>query len=338
MDRCTDVEHRAGCGDEVQWTELLPSDVEPGDSWGSSLAAGGDLIVVLRRTSASLDVFVEGPGGFAHEHVIFAGVAPTSVATDGHWIVVADPELGAHGGVWVLEQQVGTWNALPVPIAAGIDEQILGDVAVHGDSIAVLAFSYPPLAVAVVALTLSEDGWDQQLLAPVDLPGEIEDPALALGADTIALGIPSAERVYLFERSEEGWAEQPSLTPTRPHWFGHDVAIAGDRMLVGASGATPGPGSRGAAHLYQRTDATWERTNSVAVAEGFGRFVDARGDRGIVVWFPIVWIFDIAAWTSIGVDDPSLPDHRVWEVAVTKTGVAAMGRQTPLYVADLTGG
>ena len=56
---------------------------------------------------------------------------------------------------------------------------------------------------------------------------------------------------------------------------------------------------------------------------------DAHGVGHAHVWFPTVWIFDIAAWTSIGVDDPSLPDHRVWEIAVTRTGVAALGRQTP---------
>jgi Ca2+-binding RTX toxin-like protein len=339
---CTAVEHRSGCGDTGRWTEVLPNDVAPGDHWAADLAGGGDLLVVLRSGSAALDIFVAGPLGLDHEFVPFPGAAPNSVATDGHRIVVADVDLGDHGGVWVFERQEGAWSASSVSIAAGIRGGSFGvDAAVHEDSIAVLGFGHPYESVAIALLTDGEGEWRQrQLLAPADLPDYIEDPELAMGAGTIALGIPSAERVYLFERLGKNWVEHPSLTAAGANWFGDDVALSGNYMLVGASGLSPGPGATGSVHLYRRSGSQWQHIESISVGEGYGHHTRLASAHGIAAWYPqsTMWLIDIETWTSIGVDDPSAPAHYVTDFAASESAVAAIGPRTPLFIADLSDG
>ena len=76
--------------------------------------------------------------------------------------------------------------------------------------------------------------------------------------------------------------------------WGSSLDLDGDRLLVGADGSTPGPGSRGGLYLYTRTDDSWtpQIVGQGGEGFGFGARIDgdaivtaaAHGDRAATFW------------------------------------------------------
>ncbi|MEM9998503.1 MAG: T9SS type A sorting domain-containing protein [Bacteroidota bacterium] len=115
--------------------------------------------------------------------------------------------------------------------------------------------------------------------------------ALALDGTTLAVGSDNAA-VYLFERGAEAtsaWTEGPRLravdvatSEQRAERFGRAIALDGDRLVVGASGATT------EAFVYERTAGVWSvsavlvddpENDDEEFNDAFGSAVAVEGDR-----------------------------------------------------------
>ena len=149
----------------------------------------------------------------------------------------------------------------------------------------VSAWTEAPVLVEEAAL-LASDGVSSDRLAK----------AVAIDGDTIALGAPEDDSgalnggaVYIFVRDASGWSEQAELlapTPTVEAHFGFSVALADDRLVVGAP-ETNGPAGSdvGAVYVYRRSGSLWLlETDLVGLAaeDRLGAAVDIDPQRAIV--------------------------------------------------------
>lgn len=147
-----------------------------------------------------------------------------------------------------------------------------------------------------------------QTLTPQDSQmGDRFGYAIAVDGDTAVIAAPGKESgrgaVYVFTRSAGVWTTAQKLViagdRVENDFFGHALAIAGDRVLVGAYGRY---GQLGAAYLFVRSGGTWTQTQELtaevpmasevfgarvaltaehALVGGWGyQFVDAIGGRG----------------------------------------------------------
>jgi len=211
-----------------------------------------------------------------------------SVTLDDKWIVIGAPwdseAAEKAGAVYVLDR-TADWSAIqkiraPEPRRSG---SFGWSVALEGETLLVGAPETtltPQGSGAAFAYTLSAAGWElSQKIEVAGLPaGAGLGHSVALGGNRAAIGAPSpgfphaASQIstprglaYVFERSAGGWQQALQLSAPIPRpddFFGVSLALAGDNLLVGASGdssrggglnADPNQGSEryaGAFYLY----------------------------------------------------------------------------------------
>ncbi|AKF10305.1 FG-GAP repeat protein [Sandaracinus amylolyticus] len=208
-----------------------------------------------------------------------------AVAIDGDTIVVGavDRDAGAvvdAGAAFVFTRSGGTWSftqtlTAPSPVAS---DKMGSAVAIAGDTIAVSALrrnvGRAIDAGAVFVYQRSGSSWSlvQTLTAtdagPSDLFGtsvalevdaETGDRRLVVGAESDdAPGFANAGAAYVFEAPAGGsFAQTAKLVASDPAAnaiFGTDVALSGDRIVVGASGASK---SAGAAYVFAASAGSW---------------------------------------------------------------------------------
>jgi hypothetical protein len=125
-------------------------------------------------------------------------------------------------------------------------------------------------AVYVFTLSAATLTLDQTLAASDASDFDAFGSALALSGDTLAIGAPGADpdqgtgngtgAVYIFSRAGGSWTEQTKLASTLlgdGDSFGASVALAGDTLLVGASGDDARGNEAGAIYLFQRSGTDW---------------------------------------------------------------------------------
>lgn len=165
----------------------------------------------------------------------------------------------------------------------------------------VLMASWSGDGVAVHVITPISDGWDVATI-PLGRLDEWESWAGAIGTNTFAIsdtGMDTGARtgrgtVRVYDWNGSSWVLTSTLKKDS-RWkvgnWGSSLDLDGDDvLLVGADGATPGPGTNGGVYLYTRTGDTW---TPEVIGEGRGGFgYGARIDGGIIV-------------VSAGSDDPA---------------------------------
>ncbi|MFK7929522.1 MAG: hypothetical protein AB8H79_15100, partial [Myxococcota bacterium] len=131
--------------------------------------------------------------------------------------------------------------------------------------------------------------------------------SVAMDADTILLGFDQFDgqhvdsgAVAVFERSAGTWLQTDWLTPNQTamdDWFGREMAIDGDRLVVTAPGddTVTGPGT-GSAHVYERQGSVWTKTAKLVPADAtdfarFGESVDLS-QNDILVGSPYHGLWD----------------------------------------------
>ncbi|MFI4896808.1 MAG: hypothetical protein ACIARR_03175 [Phycisphaerales bacterium JB059] len=145
----------------------------------------------------------------------------------------------------------------------------------------------------------------RRALSDAPMPGAWFGRAVAIDANTIAVGSPRDDRgapragsVIVLENHQTGWSVAHSLlapSPGADDGFGMSVAISGERIAVGVPGDDRDGSNAGAVHLFVRAGDQWVVEASLvpgdaASGDAFGQSVDLEGDRLIV-----------GAW---GADDP----------------------------------
>ncbi len=117
--------------------------------------------------------------------------------------------------------------------------------------------------------------------------------AVAVDGDTVVVGAKRTDEwrgaVYVFVRGSSAWTCQAKLQASDGVYgdganFGESVAIDGDRLAVGAGGATAGGhGLQGAVYVFTRKFTDWAERDRLSPADGaegdlFGRSVALQGD------------------------------------------------------------
>ncbi len=260
-----------------EWTEsarLLPSDRDDGSDFGDALAVEGDTLVVgaLRRND-------------------LRGAA---------YVFEADP--GAPEG-WVEVTRLLAW------------EPRFGDffgasVAISGDRVLVGApedeeklFVERGSAFVFVRDPLGRDGWSREAKL-VASDAEWQDKfgeSVDIDGDTAVVGAyfdddrgVNSGSAYVFERQEDGeWLEVAKITASdggEDDRFGWDVAIDGDRIVVGMAWPPLPDRPGGAGYLYERdagAPGAWGEVAElhppdVEAGDGLGGSVAIEGDTVVL--------------------------------------------------------
>ena len=187
-------------------------------------------------------------------------------------------------------------------------------VAVSGDTLVVGArydsvpLDKEPQYYSGAAYVYIKDGnaWVQQArLAPTTpQAGDLFGGAVDIDGDTIVIGAVGNDSVdengndasemgavYVFTRSDDQWEQQAKIEPEdgiEADYFGNAVAIAGERIVVGASGKDIGNTSdAGKVYSYYRSATQWRQSQSITALDpdkndAFGSSLDLDGPRLII--------------------------------------------------------
>ena len=195
-------------------TQLVESDVNPGDLFGRSVALDGDTLFV----GASHD---DGEGSNSGTAYVFT----------------------RSGSTWIKQAEVAPTNELEAGHFFGLS------VAIDGDTIAASAYGDSDNGAssgAVYIFTRSGSTWIQQakLTASNGAAGDRFGFRIALDGDTLVAGASRNDEngsdsglAYVFTRSGSTWTEQDILIASdaaADHYFGSSVAVDGNTLVVGA--------------------------------------------------------------------------------------------------------
>ena len=242
------------------WTEqaeLLPSDSAPSDAFGSAVAVFEERVVVGSPFDDNL------AGSNAGAAYVFA----------------------RSGTTWTQEAKLRPAAAQGGDLC-GTAVDINGSFAVlgaprHGNTGAVFVFerfgtSWGEVATIIPPSTMGA-GW-----------------SVAIGSNRILVGAPEevmggrsgSGAVHVYRRQGAGWQWEQRLTPLQVayQWFGLDLAIDGDRIVVGNAGQLEGPED---AAVFQLLSGSWQRTARLRASDSiryseFGGAVALAGTQIIV--------------------------------------------------------
>ncbi len=258
-----------------QKAQLVAKDAEAGDSFGTSVAISGNTIVV---GATGVEIDDENDAGAAY---VFTG----------------------SGSTWTQRGKLYASDA--------IEEDNFGSsVAIERYTIVVGAntkFEYPNPNVGAAYVFKSSGGkaWAQQakLVASDAQMGDFYGTSVALYRNTIVVGATQANpggvrgegKVYIFSRNGTKWNERDTLQAEGGRtgdFFGHSVAMSGDRIVVGALFADPAPEdwpimNAGAAYVFVRKGNGWKQDAELVARNAqsfdeFGTSVSVSGNTIIV--------------------------------------------------------
>lgn len=279
-----------------QWFEqakLFPSDGEPDDAFGNSVAISGETVVVGAKNddttagtkTGSAYIFVRSSTTWTQQQKIIASDAAFNDAFGGavtifdNTAVVGAPEddlpVGqTAGSAYVYLRNGTTWaeQAKLTASDAAEDDTFGTSVSVLGDTVVVGSPSHglPNVQNFGAAYVFVRDGsgWSQQcaLTAPNAGAGDYLGFSVAIDADTVVAGARSTDidsgkinagSAYVFARTGTTWNYQTELRASNRapfDLFGSAVAIDANKILVGAPGKNNG---LGAAFLFQSAAGAW---------------------------------------------------------------------------------
>jgi len=119
----------------------------------------------------------------------------------------------------------------------------------------------------------------------------VDGNRLAIGANQARVEGDRIGAVYIYEFDGNSWQQQDKLTADNPgvnDGFGKSVSLEGDRLLVGAPGATDGmTGSIGAFYVFEFNGSDWQEVEKLhasdkAAYDSFGNAVSLHGDRALI--------------------------------------------------------
>lgn len=276
--------------------------------FGISVAADGDFFAVGARSSepgvpkGSVTIFRRRGRGWRQEARLDspdgrlvdefgASVAVHHDPEAGDLLVVGDPcdcgppvsppVSGDGGRVHLFRKRGGLWEPearLDSPDSEG-DNGFGRSVATDGNLIVIGAGTED----AYVFERISEGEYEGVPLAAVIPPGADFGAAVAVQEDTVVVGAPQADIVYVFRG--DGWTPF-ELTGTSGSEFGAAVAIDGDTLAVGAPREDLHSGEQtfedaGRVSLFTRLGTGWNLSQNLPMLRfakaGFGSSIALRG-------------------------------------------------------------
>ncbi len=310
--------------DPLVWTQqgkLLGADTAAGDSFGSSVALGGDTAVIgayhdddKGADSGSAYVFVRSGASWTQQAKLTAsdGAAGDlfggSIALGGDTVVVGahhDDDKGADSGSAYVFVRSGTTWSQQAKLTAGdgtASDSFGRAVAVSGDSVLVGASgddAKVALGGSAYVFVRSGTTWTQQAkLVPSDTAAnDYFGTAVALSGNTALVGasgddfqVSNGGAAYVFVRTGTSWAEQDQFSGknlTAGAGFGFSVALDTDTALVGAWNHDSSATDAGSAFVFLRSGSIWTQQAELLASDGaasdyFGVSVSLSGDTAAV--------------------------------------------------------
>jgi len=308
----------------MQQAKLEASDAMAGTDLGYSAALSGDTAILgapyqdvssLVNAGAAY-VFVRNGATWTQQ----ARLTPTdklaydyfgwAVALDGDTAIVGsiytDPNGNQSGGAYAFVRSAGVWTQQAKFVGSDV---VAGDhfgkaVALSGDTALVGASDKSNTGFvndgAAYVFVRSGGAWTEQAkLVPTNpASSEYFGIHLDVDGDTAVFGVPNntngngqyAGAAFVFVRTGSTWAQQAKLTANGGvggDWFGTDVAVSGDTMIVGAGGDNVGSVTdAGSAYVFTRSGTWWTQnvrlTAAVPVQDAnFGYRVALDGDIAV---------------------------------------------------------
>jgi len=241
-----------------QQAYLKASNAEPVDYFGGAVAISGETIIVGAKAEDSLATGVNGDQGNSQVGL-----------REGAW--------ANSGAAYIFVRENGGWSQQAYLKASNTEQSVEHSGDFFGRSVDVSGDS------AVVGAP-GEDSFSTGINCDQGNYDEIYD----------------SERgaAYVFVRDENGWSQQAYIKASinqRVEWFGDDVSLSGDQLLVGAPmESNPGKGidpgteggvqsASGAAFLFARRGAEWSQRAYIKPEntwrnQHFGRSVATTGN------------------------------------------------------------
>lgn len=188
--------------------------------------------------------------------------------------------------------------SLPVPAAKfGQSVAIAGNVAVIGAP-GDIKDGTPTGAAYVFVFDGSRWNEHSRLTASDGAAADAFGQSVAIDNDRIVVGATGNDQVglnsgaaYVFDLDGRSWTQQAKLVPNSPSdvFFGHAVAVDGDRVAVGAPYSDSGTTNSGAAYVFRFDGSAWVQSIKLATRPGGGPVVsdlfgwDVALDSGTLV-------------------------------------------------------
>ncbi len=215
------------------------------------------------------------------------------VAISGDTVVIAAPENGGKGAVYVYEKPANGWittDSFTAKLTAsdGItDDEFGSGVAIENDTIVIGAGANDEKgddAGAVYVYEKPASGWITTSNFTAKLTASdagIEDRFgnnLAINNDTIFVGVSGDDdkgdgsgSVYVYQKPASGWSTSSLFTAkliasdgAAGDGFGRAIAVSGNIIVIGAMGDDDKGGNAGAAYIYEKSAIGWVTTSSFA--------------------------------------------------------------------------
>ena len=310
-------------GNDGNWSQQQELDgTTPWEVFGASVAMSGDTIVVGAPQpggTGTAYIFVRDSNGVWSQQAKLIADTPTAgsffgytVAISGNTVVIAafpDNRYTAY----IFVRNSTSWSQQGPKLTAGdaANDSFNPSVAISGDTVVVGARLQDSGKGAAYVFTRSNGTWSQQqkLTASDATAGDwFGLTPLVASSDTILVGAPGnhtgAGAVYVFTLNGTIWSQHQKLTAsdaTAGDWFGTEMAISGDTVVVGA--LQNGNIGAGAAYVFALSGTIWSQqqkltASDTAPGDWFSRSVAISNDT-VLVGAPLKNSGDGAAYAFI---------------------------------------
>ena len=305
----------------TQQAKIVASDAQADDLFGNQVAIDGNTLVVAaygEDTGGSFAgaayVFTRSGTSWSQQAKLVASDAQandrfgTSVAIAGDTVAVGaywEATGGSMAGAAYVFTRSGTsWSQQAKIQSSDVaaDDMFGNSVAIEGDTLVVGA-SYEDTggtnAGSTYVFTRSGTTWSQQAkIQSSDIQAYDQfGHSVAIASDTLVVaayeedtGGDRTGSAYVFTRSGTSWSQQAKIQSSDVQaydFFGIDVGISGDTIIVGCANEDTGGSGAGSAYIFTRSGTSWSQqakiqSSDVQAADSFGNSVGITGDTIIV--------------------------------------------------------
>ena len=280
-------------GEWVEEGTLIAQDATPDAAFGRALDVSAERAVVGApgdAQGAGAAYVFERIGSVWSEDAKLTSSFPaandamgSAVSIDGDTVAVGLPGAGAGNvlvyvrqGRWTEQARLSAFDAGPGDLEFG------AAVALHGHTLAVGAprdnNQNGVDAGAIYVFRRAGSTWSfEQKVIPADLSSaDLFGSAVALKDELAVGGAPRGftgafGKAYVFERTNGPWTQLARLNPSGGELsdgFGASVALAGERVLIGAPLDRAEGAQTGSAYVFERDGAAWPLVQRLCVLTG----------------------------------------------------------------------
>ncbi len=292
-----------------QTQKLNAADAISNAYFGYSVAISGNTAIVgtVRQNSytGAAYIFTRSGNTWTQQQKLTASDAATgdyygvSVAIDGNTAVVgANRKSSNNGAIYIYTRSGGVWSEQANIPAPGISDFYFGtSVAISGETIVVGAKGDSSETGDAHIYVRSGSTWSRQqgIWGSDQSVGDGYGNTVDIDGDTVVVGASFKNSItgsaYVYTRSGTTWTQQTILTPAETlatnSYFGHDVAIDGNTILVSSIGQEAGGYVRGAVYVFKDQTGSWAQeakltASNAADFDSFGESVDISGNDAII--------------------------------------------------------